>query len=110
MISGGLSGGLLLAIFGLVLIAIGLFSASATFGQSLALIVYGLLYIGIGLCLFEQNEEPLKISLLIINVIIAELIAYIMALGSLIALGIDVQLEVITDIGTHDAKEYCEGK
>lgn len=110
MISGGLSGGLLLAVFGLALVAIGLFSASATFGQSLALILYGLLYIGIGLCLFEQNEESLKVSLFIINVILAELTAYILSLGSLIALGIDIQLEVITDIGTYDAKEYCEGK
>jgi glycerol uptake facilitator-like aquaporin len=89
MISGGLSGGIYVVV-GLMLIIIGLYSSTATFGQSFALIILGILYMGIGLCMITGDSVMLNNAITTVVAILgliglfipfeSALVLYVMAL------------------------------
>jgi hypothetical protein len=109
MISGGLNGGILISACGLILILAGLSSAAA-FGPALALVILGLLYIGIGICLIEKDSRPLSVFIALIQSIIGSILAQVSPVANIttsILLPIFTTITIYSSDGLND---YCEGQ
>jgi hypothetical protein len=109
MISGGMSGGWLMIAIGNALILLGFISSE--FGIGIGLLLLGILYVAIGLCLIYSNAEILEWSLAAVNTIIGAVFTIIPGAGAFIASSI---ISLITTIGgvkaAEDIKKFCKGE
>jgi hypothetical protein len=109
MISGGLSGGLVMIVVGVLLIIIG--GLTSEFGVGTALLLLGILYIGIGLCLLTGSDESLQVAIAAISFIISYIFLFIPGAGPFIASSvITIVFAIMESIAGEDMKKFCEGK
>jgi hypothetical protein len=105
MIGGGMNGAWIMVAVGNALIVLGL--ATEEFGVGLALLILGLLYVGIGLCIITESDKPLQFALVAIIGIIGTVTGR--AAGEGIGWLIGVLLGSLNVEAGEDMKTFCEG-
>jgi uncharacterized membrane-anchored protein YhcB (DUF1043 family) len=109
MISGGLSGGWILVGVGVLLMIISLMTGE--FGPQIALLILGLLYVGIGLCILSESDVPLQVALAAIGFVISYILLFIPGVGPHMVGQVFTLLWTILGVkSTDDVKKFCEGK
>jgi len=106
MISGGLSGGWILVGVGVLLMIISLMTGE--FGPQIALLILGLLYVGIGLCILSESDVPLQVALAAIGFVISYILLFIPGAGPHMVGQVFTLLLGVKS--TDDVKKFCEGK
>ncbi len=120
MIGDGLNGSVyrmlasILAItIGALLIIIGVTASSLSFGASLALVLFGVLFIGLALCLWYQSDIPLAIASFIVLAVALFFIGITGIPGaifsSLVGTSISIYGYIFSEEIVRDFKNICRG-